>query len=369
MAIIVNSVNVFPLTFPKPTAEAVGSVLHTGGTTAYWAYPGAPESVPATANLRYRSLFTHGYLAGGYKGSCPWRAVNRTWHATDITLYCGEQLAYAANYLEGTFSDHNGYIHNTADAYAAASAGTQSYSLANGTLRTQGGGTYSPFGSGFGFPTSTGTTGVGGWNLSSSRGPYIGCAVNQMGQTGYITGGSGSSTTDKFHFPTETMFNTTSLGVTGGMTSGIHGENRGYFATDGGYRYVTYSNDTFAAWTNPGHSSTWCKFLSTKWGHHYGTTNQTALLKIRDSDGVALTTTGAKPSSSSEENFQMGQDWGYMLGNYDGQQNNDTQKYAHSTDTVTRLGAASRPKGHFGQSSACCSSAAASVALGGQAPF
>lgn len=368
MAIIVNNVNVFPQTFPQPTTAAVGSVLNTDGTNAYWAYPGSAISTPA-AGFRYRSLFTHGYLAGGYKGSCPWRSVNRTWHATDITLYCGEQLAYAANYLEGTFSDHNGYIHNTADAYATASAGTQSYSLANGTLRTFGGGTYSPPGSGFTYPTATGTSGVGGWNLSSSRGPYIGCAVNQIGQAGYIAGGSGTAVVDKFHFPTEIMYNTNSLGVTGGMTSGASGENHGWFSTDGGFRYVTFSNDSFAAWGNPGIGSTWYKHLSTKWGFFYSTTNGQTILKVNSSNGSAMSSSTSKPSSSSEENFQMGQDWGYMLGNYDGQQNNDTQKFAHATDTATRLGAAARPKGHYGQSSACTSSAAATVVLGGYAPY
>lgn len=370
MAIIVNTVNIFPQTFPQPSTSAVGAALNTDGTNAYWAYPGSSQSTPG-ASLRYRSLITHGYMAGGYKGSCPWRSVNRTWHATDITLYCGEQLAYAANYLEGTFSDHNGYVHNTADAYATASSGTQSYSLANGTLRTFGGGTYSPPGSrdAGGFPVNTGSSGLGGWNLSSSRGPYIGCAVNQLGQQGYIAGGSGSAVCDKFHFASEIMYSTNSLGVTGGMTSGAHGETRGWFATDGGFRVVTYSNDSFAAWTNPGHGSTWYKFLSTKYGHHYGSTNGQTILKFSDSTGNAISSGTAKPSSSSEENFQMGQDWGYMLGNYDGQQNNDTQKYNYSNDTSTRLGAAARPKGHYGQSSACCSSAAASIVLGGYAPF
>lgn len=369
MAIIVNSVNVFPQTFPQPSTAAVGAVLNTDGTNAYWAYPGSSQSTPGTT-LRYRSLFTHGYLAGGYKGSCPWRAVNRTWHATDITLYCGEQLAYAANYLEGTFSDYNGYIHNTADAYATASAGTQSYSLANGTLRTQGGGTYSPAGArdASGFPTATGTTGVGGWNLSSSRGPYLGCAVNQLGQQGYITGGSAASTVDKFHFASEIMYNTTASPVGSGFDSGIHGENRGYFSLNGRFYYINYSNDAWAGWSTS-HGTGWYKFLSTKWGHHYGSTDGTVVLKISDATGANISSATSKPSNSSEENFQMGQDWGYMLGNYDGQQNNDTQKYTYSNDTVARLTAAARPKGHFGQSSACCSSAAASVVLGGTAPY
>ena len=57
----------------------------------------------------------------------------------------------------------------------------------------------------------------------------------------------------------------------------------------------------------------------------------------------------------------MGQDWGYMLGNYDNQQNNHTVKFTYSTDVQTTMGPATRPKGHYGQSSGACSSAASTV--------
>lgn len=362
MAFYLNTTNIFPTMFPAP--PLAGAVAYNDGTAAFWSYPGNSAQQPA-AGFRYRSLFTHGYIAGGYKGYTPWRAVNRTWHANDITMYCGEQLGWAANYLEGTFSDYNGYVHNTADAFATASAGTQSYSLANGTLRTRGAGTYSPYDSGFGYPTALGTGGVGGWNLSSSRGPYIGAAVNQVGQWGYISGGDSSgTTTDKFHFGSETMFNTTSSPA-GGFTSACHGENRGYFSFAGNRQYVTYSTDAWASFTSTVSPDGWCKILSTKWGFFYGGNGgnvTSGIVKFSDATGADITTL-SKIRACGEENLQMGQDWGYMLGNYDGQQNNQTVKYNYSTDVLTQLGTAAQPKGHFGQSSACCSSAAATVAM------
>jgi len=57
----------------------------------------------------------------------------------------------------------------------------------------------------------------------------------------------------------------------------------------------------------------------------------------------------------------MGQDWGYIIGQHDGQQNNHTIKFIYSNDSMYSMGSATRPKGHFGQSSAACWSAAASV--------
>jgi hypothetical protein len=56
---------------PNMTANTFGSELHGGdGATrnSYWAYPGGPASTVASG-WRYRSLYTHGYLAAGYKGS------------------------------------------------------------------------------------------------------------------------------------------------------------------------------------------------------------------------------------------------------------------------------------------------------------
>lgn len=362
MAFYVGTTNVFPNLYPAP--PVAGAVLYNNGSSVFWSYPGNSAQQPVSG-FRYRSIFTHGYLAGGYKGSCPWRSVNRTWHATDITMYCGEQLSYAANYIEGTFSDYNGYVHNAADAYATTNAGTQSYSLANGTMRARGSGTYSPPGSGFGFPTSTGTSGVGGWNMSVAR-IYQGAAVNQTGQVGYITGG-GSTVTEKFHMSSETMFTTTSNPAGTGFTSGCHGENRGYFNIAGNGQAITYSNDSWSSWSATKSPDAWCKILSTKHGHHYtgtGTNVSLYIMKFNDSTGTNITQL-TKVRSVGEENYQMGQDHGYMLGNYDGQQNNHTVKFNYINDVQTQLGTAAQPKGHFGQSSACCSSAAASVCIQG----
>lgn len=347
------------------TIDFCGFQLEAGSTPTNF--------VPSTMignNFQFRTILTHGYLAGGYKGSCPWRSVNRTWHATDITMYCGEQLSYAANYIEGSFSDLNGYIHNAADAYATSNAGTQSYSLANGTMRTRGGGSYSPAGTrdAAGFPTGTGTTGIGGWNMSVAR-IYLGCAVDQTNQYGYITGG-GSAVTEKLHYASEIMYTTTSNPAGTGFTSGCHGQLKGYFTIAGSKQAITWSNDTWAAFTASVSTDGWCKIMSTKLGYHYagsGTNVTSGIAKFSDSTGADLLTSMTKVRAAGEENLQMGQNWGYMLGNYDGQQNNQTVKYNYLTDTLAQLGTAAQPKGHFGQSSAACSSAAASVCSAGAA--
>lgn len=349
-------------TIPTPNSSTVGAYLYNDGTNYFWAYPGATQDGPGSG-FRYRTLITHGYLAAGYKGSNPWRAVNRTWHATDITIYCGEQLDKAGAYIDGTFSDYNGYVHATNDAFQGAATHTSSYNLSNGIGRARGDGLASPAGSGFGFPTSTGTSGMGGWDMNYARsGGPAGC-VNQIGQWGYI-GGGGSAGIDKFHFPSEIMYTTGGLPTSYGISSCAHGETKGWYSFSGTKLYVTYSNDSWTSYSNSISPDAWSKILSTKWGFHYGGTGgnvTTGFGKFSDSTGSNITTSLSKPRAYGEENMQMGQNWGYMLGQYDNQQNNHTVRHMHATDALITLGAAAQPKGHFGQSSGACSSAAASI--------
>ena len=205
---------------------------------------------------------------------------------------------------------------------------------------------------------------TGGWQMDAGRND-CGCATAQKEQAGYITGG-GSSTTNKLHFATEIMYNTNNSGDSGDFVAGCGMESRSYFAwRNSSQKYITHSNDS---WTNQGFAGNnrgWCKALPTKWGHFYiGTSNNvtTPLRKVRGSDGGAISNYN-RSRAAGEENMEMGQDWGYKLGDFDGQQNNHTEKWDYSNDSITTMGFATRPKGHYGQSSAACSSAAGAVTV------
>ena len=356
-----------PLTpLPEQTDETRGAYLVSDGPGgAFWSYPGATVPTGPLSGYRYRSIITHGYIGGGYKGSQPWRSLNKTWHTTDTTFYCGEQLDRAAAYCDGTWSDYNAYVHGTVNSYAGNSSHTSSYNLNTGICRTQGDSRFSQYTYGYEGDNPKAVMGygvTGGWAMSVGRNDS-GCATNQIGQGGYITGG-GSSVTNKLHFGTEIMYSTTSSGSSSDFVAGVGGETRAYMSwSNGVQQYLTYSND---AWTNlnfAGNNRGWCKALPTKWGHFYiGTSNNvtTPVRKVRDSDGAALSNYN-RARAAGEENMEMGQDWGYKLGDFDGQQNNHTEKWLYSNDSITTMGFATRPKGHYGQSSAACSSASASI--------
>ena len=345
-----------------------GSYLVSDGSNgAFWQYPGQIATSTGIDSWRYRSLITHGYISGGYKGSQPWRSMNKTWHNNDTTMYTGEQVDRAAAYCDGTWSDFNGYIHGTVNSYAGNSSHTSSYNLHTGICRNQGDGRFSQYSYGYEGDSPKNVMGynvTGGWQMDAGRND-CGCATAQKEQAGYITGG-GSSTTNKLHFATEIMYNTNNSGDSGDFVAGCGMESRSYFAwRNSSQKYITHSNDS---WTNQGFAGNnrgWCKALPTKWGHFYiGTDDNvtTPLRKVRGSDGGAISNYN-RSRAAGEENMEMGQDWGYKLGDFDGQQNNHTEKWDYSNDSISTMGFATRPKGHYGQSSAACSSAAGAVTV------
>jgi hypothetical protein len=388
---------------PLPTAAAGGSLLYNDGTNMYWAYPGDTQSTIGSG-WRYRTLYTHGYQAAGYKGSNPWRAVNKTWHLTDTTIYCGENLDYSGSYLDGCFSDLNAYVYGTFNGIGVnttTSVHTSSYSLFNGTSRSQNDLSFAFFGSstvpygytgnepgnaygqdtvgasiaygtGWNASTLTQPAGVGGWEMSVGRSNH-GCATAIINQAGYVYGG-GSAVTSKHHLPTEIMYTTTASPVTWGATSGIGGQNYSYIFGNSlatGAQYMSFSTDSFTqftSYTSAGLTSDgYNKALMSKWGQFYAgrDTNTSSNQALCNDTNQTYTSTFSKLSNFGEENYQMGQDWGYMVGNYNGQQNNWTVKYMYATNAMTTMGFACQPKGHAGDSSGCCSSAAMSVVSAG----
>ncbi len=353
---------------PAQTNLTRGSYLVSDGSNgAFWQYPGQTAQSTGVDSWRYRSLITHGYISGGYKGSQPWRSMNKTWHHNDVTMYTGEQVDRAAAYCDGTWSDFNGYIHGTVNSYAGNSSHTSSYNLHTGICRNQGDGRFSQYSYGYEGDnprTVMGYNVTGGWQMNAGRND-CGCATAQKEQAGYITGG-GSSTTNKLHFATEIMYNTSNSGDGGDFVAGCGMESRSYFSwRNSSQKYIQHSNDSWSNQGFAGNNRGWCKALPTKWGHFYiGTSNNvtTPIRKVRGSDGAALSNYN-RSRAAGEENMEMGQDWGYKLGDFDGQQNNHTEKWNYSNDSITTMGFATRHKGHYGQSSAACSSAAGAVTV------
>ena len=358
---------------PEPADVTRGSYLVSDGSNGvFWAYPGQTVASAPLTGFRYRSLITHGYLVAGYKGSNPWRTVNKTWHANDITFYCGEQLTRALTYADCTWSDYFGYGHGCVNSFTGSSNFTDSINLHTGMRRmfgttgsNPGGGTYSPT-SPYGWEGDDprgvmGYTTVGGWNMPVNR-DRNSTATAQVQQFGYNLGG-GNSAVGKLHYSSEIMYQVGNSPSGSDHTASCGDENRSWASFRGSRYYVNHSNDSWAGWSSNMSPDGVCKPLPSKWGHFYcGTGNNVTSpwTKYSGSSGAGLKN-GTKVRAYGEENMMMGQDKGYMMGQYDGQQNNHTTKWDYSTDVETNMPAATRPKGHYGTSSGGCCSASASV--------
>jgi hypothetical protein len=119
-----------------------------------------------------------------------------------------------------------------------------------------------------------------------------------------------------------------------------------------------WNTETWCSWAHAPGGDGWKKIMSTMIGHMYvgtGNNNQNGMQKNDDTTGIS--TRGLDFGRTGEENYQMGMRKGYMLGNYNGSQNNNTYKVNYNTDQYNNLGGTTEPKGHGGMSSAHCASA------------
>lgn len=310
-----------------------------------WSAQGNTQTTnPAFVNpYKYRTIYTHGYVLGGYKDASPWKNANRTIHATDITTNLGDKLDYGASYANGGFSDYNAYVYGVADSFSGGSYYTTSMSMVTESNRTH----------------------DSNWDTKTYR-DDTGVMINSNNTIAYIT--ATSTDTDKHNYVTEIMMvaGSAPAGPTGGSSYGNvaswMGETKGWIWASGGANF-TFSTETWSSGGTTVGTDGWGKALSSKHGWAYvknGGNCVTSAYKLNDTTGSQLNTS-LNFDYAGEENYQMGQNWGYCLGHYNGAQNVNTYKVNYVTDAYTFLGSDAQPKGHAGMSSGATASAAASV--------
>ena len=347
------------MAFDFPTSPAVGTqyVAPTGKIYLYdnnasWTLKGDTQSSnPFQNTFRYRTIYTRGYVSAGYRNGTPWRNVNKTQHSTDVTTNLGDMLDYNASYIGGGFSDYYHYVYGMSGSVGGSSTHTSSVNMA----------------------TDSGRTHNAAWNTKTTRGDCE-ALMNSNLTVGYIVAG-GTTNTDKHNYVTETMYDAGSAPanpLTGGGTSGgvasMFGEFRGWLGTGTSGAYISWATETWtsASWVTDADGQP--KGLSTKLGFGYCAQGSYAASatyrKFNDFNGGSSVLSISRPESCGEENCQIGQNWGYTIGAYNGTQNNNTSKTNYLTDTCVAMGSETQPKGHDGMSSGCCGTASAMV-LGG----
>ena len=328
--------------FPDQSADrystdySVGATLKSDGTNTYWAFDAGDNDWSSAR------IWTHGYVAGGYKNSSAWRTVNRTVHSTDVTTNIGDIIDRSGGYFSGSWNDITHFCHSFDNSFRASSNYTSAYNMA----------------------TESGRTHQGSWDMTVNRNS-MGSFQDHVfaGGNSYLYGG-GNSRTDVMNLKTEVMrtsgFPPDHYDGGDDPTWGGHARLKGWKKRGDTWsrQGFWWNTETWCSWAHAPGGDGWKKIMSTMIGHMYvgtGNNNQNGMQKNDDTTGIS--TRGLDFGRTGEENYQMGMRKGYMLGNYNGSQNNNTYKVNYNTDQYNNLGGTTEPKGHGGMSSAHCASA------------
>ena len=285
------------------------------------------------AEFKYRQIINYGYVGCGYKNSSPWKNVHKTVVSTDQTTNIGTLMQYAAAYSSGACSLNIFYMWATADTFPGTTTQTSATNMF----------------------TESSYSLTSAMNTIDARDDCE--TVFQESDRCWISGG-GNSSVDRFNFWTETMASSTLGGGLGGFLAAFSDQYYGYWGNESGSQKITYATETFASSTSwfahsqqKGISSKIRKGYCGNEGDYAGGNNLRRWFFPTDTNIGNVT----KPDTNcGEENFTMGQDWQYMLGQYNGAQNNNNWKFYYATDSGTANVAGLSPTAQAGQSSGHC---------------
>ena len=306
-----------------------------GGRGPYGGYNGRIKTKGGRfyAEFKYRQIINYGYVGCGYKNASPWKNVHKTVASTDQTTNIGTLMQYAAAYSSGGCSLNIFYMWATADSFPGTTTQTSATNMF----------------------TESSYSLTSAMNTIDARDDCE--TVFQESDRCWISGG-GNSSVDRFNFWTETMASSTLSGGLGGQLAAFSDQYYGYWGNEGGSQKITYATETFASSTSwfahsqqKGISSKIRKGYCGNEGDYAGGYNLRRWFFPTDTN---LGTVAKPDTNCGEENFTMGQDWQYMLGQYNGAQNNNNWKFYYATDSGTANVAGLSPTAQAGQSSGHC---------------
>ena len=303
-------------------------------TIEYYANTWAPLSIP----FQMREIITTAYTAGGYKDAVAWNNVNRTVAATDTTTNLGDNsIERSMNYQSGACNNTALFILGAGNGHAVSSNYIIAYNMISETQLTSG---FSRTMSGTRFRSGT---------------------AFQEKQRAFVTGG-GSALIEEFNLTTQTI---SSLGInyTADSVWAMSHENFGIFYTsleaggsEGSVTFQFATKTTIARGTSPSahhqqksvQSKTTFAYAGNEGTYNGGNNFRVTNMITNSSEGTI-----PKPvTNSGEENLTMGQDHQYMIGMYNGLQNNISWRFNYSTRSGYRANSSTEPKGKAGASSA-----------------
>ena len=319
-----------------------GQVYYNTTESKLYLYTGSVWEEIQSENQTFltRQVITHGFVMGGYKDSSPWRNVNTMVHATDVMTNNGDVLPNSQAYTSGVCSLVNGYLWSTDNTFAGTSAASSKFNM---------------------------TTYSGSVGPSSRHARNDMATVFKEHEMAWLFGG-GNGNADVFNISSETFYgadqgiNSISGDSAQSGVASHSGETKAYIwqATNDA-RTITFATGTAVSigtpTNKPGHHSQQ-KGIPTKLGKGYagneGGYNGGYNLRVWNYSTEAYSTVSKPVGNCGEENFDMGQAHQYMMGCYDGAQNNRGWRFSYSSDSGYELGSGSIRTGVPGGSSGHC---------------
>ena len=296
---------------------------------------GYRDSTSRAAQWKFRQVINVGYTGGGYKDGSPWRQIHRTNHSTHQTTNLGVQMDHPGSYISGACSDTTFFLWSTPsdNSHFTPSSRTSAFHMYTETSKSHN----SVF------------------NTYSDR--------NDSGTSFKETflsfhGGGDRSGMEVFNLATEARQSSNGGDLRSGSTnSAFSDKDQGYhWADSAGWKvnHQTFSVSGSSHWSAHGQQKGMPTKVRVGYCGNEGSYSGGYNLRRWNLTNDSNTGTFSKHRSNcGEENFTMGQDWGYMIGNYDGAQNNGTwQQYYHTDSRTDHSGL--QPSANAGQSSGHC---------------
>ena len=308
------------VTLPTQTADNLGAVLRSGGTsgTAYWDESGEGSQMGGS-QAKYKAGFniTRGFSCCGYRGAQSWRNVNRLVHATYTQTNLGDLANQSGGYIDGKPSSTMiGYIFATGNSWDATTSAVSKINM------------------------NTDSNAGGASSMSSSRN-----RCSAMGRDfvyAYIHGGgSNSSNTVRYNLSTEASNNSTSH-PNGSQNNPACGQGATVgWIRQGGARAYNFSTETYYNWTDSPGTDGSNKTLSSRNGFSYWNTcggyRTSCDWHLRDSyTGGRMASVSKNGITTGEESMHTGNEYGFICGQYDGSQNNNGYLFTYASHTFQR---------------------------------
>ena len=330
----------YPYYTPFFTGNELSTLMQDGAQAGSDGYGGPNaqgyrDSTSRAAQWKFRQVINVGYTGGGYKDGSPWRQIHRTNHATHQTTNLGIQMDYPGSYISGACSDTTFFLWSTPsdNSHFTPSARTSAFHMY----------------------TETGKSHNSVFDTYTDR--------NDSGTSFKETflsfhGGGDRSGMEVFNLCTEARQSNNGGDLRSGSTnSAFSDKDQGYHWSDSaGWKvnHQTFAVTSSSHWSAHGQQKGQPTKVRVGYCGNEGSYNGGYNLRRWNLTNDSNTGTFSKyRANCGEENFIMGQDWGYMIGNYDGAQNNGTWQQQFSTDSRTDHSGL-QPTANAGQSSGHC---------------